>query len=348
MKKILLILILLVGFGSVGSSMVTADDSVFGKPIHLPDYCNTPDALEVLDDGTLFLSVPNFTDDNSPGVLMKITPENEVSLFYRLPKHPKTGKVYPMGIRAAASGDLYVADCQVMVAPDGGSRLLRVVMEDGKPVETIVVARGFNCANGVAVVGDWVFITDSVIDGSKSPVVSGLFRFRLDERDVQLQKPLADDPHCVARFETKNKTVPVGADGITVDSRGNLFVANCGDGEIYKLELDKAGNVKSNVLFAADKSMISADGIYCDRRNDLIYVADILANAIRTVSPDGRVTTLCQNGDTDGADGKMDGPSEAIVRGDELIISNFDRVFPGAVNTKPDKPYTLSIFELKK
>ncbi len=60
----------------------------------------------------------------------------------------------------------------------------------------------------------------------------------------------------------------------------------------------------------------------------------------------GDVRLLCMNGDTDGADGSMDGPSEAIVRGSELIISNFDRVFPGSVNTESGKPHTLSVFPL--
>jgi hypothetical protein len=326
---------------------VAAADSQYSAPILLPDYCNTPDALEILDDQSVIVSVPNFTDDLSPGVLVKIDPANQVSLFWRLPKHPKTGKVYPMGIRQAKNGDLYTADCQILLEPNQ-SRVLRVVMKDGRPQETIVVARGLNCANGVAVRGDWVYVTDSITDATESPIESGLLRFGLDERDVELKLPLRDDPHFVASWKTKNKVIAVGADGITVDSRGNLIVANCGDGELYKVELDEAGNVKSNRLFVPSGSIVSADGIYCDRRDDTVYVADVLANAIRAVSADGTVRTVCENGDTDGADGSMDGPSEAIVRGDELIISNFDRVFPGAVNTKPDKPYTMSIFKLKK
>jgi hypothetical protein len=61
------------------------------------------------------------------------------------------------------------------------------------------------------------------------------------------------------------------------------------------------------------------------------------------VTLDGRVETVAQNGDSDGADGQLDGPSEAVARGPELIVANFDRVFPGSVNTKPDKPYTLAV-----
>ena len=61
------------------------------RAILLPDYCNTPDAMAVLPDGNIILSVPNFTDPTSPGVLMKIAPDDAVSLFCKLPAHPQTG-----------------------------------------------------------------------------------------------------------------------------------------------------------------------------------------------------------------------------------------------------------------
>ena len=60
---------------------------------------------------------------------------------------------------------------------------------------------------------------------------------------------------------------------------------------------------------------------------------------------DGRVETVAQNGDCDGSGGLLDGPSEAVVRGRELIAANFDRVFPGCVNTKSNKPHTLAVIK---
>jgi len=88
--------------------------------------------------------------------------------------------------------------------------------------------------------------------------------------------------------------------------------------------------------------MKSADGLFYDHPTQRIYVADILANAIRSVGLDGRVETVAQNGDCDGSGGLLDGPSEVVVRGRELIAANFDRVFPGSVNTKSNKPHTLA------
>jgi hypothetical protein len=74
-----------------------------------------------------------------------------------------------------------------------------------------------------------------------------------------------------------------------------------------------------------------------------LYVAGILANAIRAVSLDGKVETIAQDGDKDGSEGRLDGPSEVVVRGDDLVAANSDRFLPGSVNTRPDKPYTLAV-----
>jgi len=315
------------------------------RAIPLPDYCNTPDAMALLADGSVLLSVPNFTDPTAPGVIMKLASNDEVSVFCRLPLHPETGRVHPMGIRQAPSGDLYVADCQCMDETPNNARLLCIRMVDGRPGSVEVVALGLNVANGVAIRDGFVYVTDSARGkADDDTVISAVYRFRLDERDVQLA-PGNNDPHLVTTLKTVSKEIPVGADGIDFDDAGTLYVANCGDASIEKIVLDATGKlVRQEVLSAPGAGgMKSADGIFYDRRTKQVYVADILANAIRTVAHDGRVETVAQNGDSDGSAGLLDGPSEVIVRGQELIVANFDRVFPGSVNTKPDKPYTLTV-----
>jgi len=303
--------------------------------------------MAVLADGAIVLSVPNFTDPTSPGVLMEISPSDEVSLYLKLPPSPKTGRVYPMGIRQAPSGDLYVADCQALEVPKGGSRLLRVHVENGEPKSVSVVARGFDVANGVAIHGGYVYLTDSAIGtADDGAVLSGVYRFGLNETNVQIA-PGGKDPHLAATLKTYSKEIPVGADGIDFDHQGNLYVANCGDATIEKLVLDANAKVISQTVLAKSAKMKSADGIFYDRGTQRIYVADILANAIHAVSLEGRVETVTQNGDCDGSGGLLDAPSEAVVRKGELVAANFDRVFPGAVNTKPGKPYTLAVIPLK-
>jgi hypothetical protein len=63
---------------------------------------------------------------------------------------------------------------------------------------------------------------------------------------------------------------------------------------------------------------------------------------------DGSLKTLWMNGDTNGADGGLDQPCETLIRGNELIIVNFDMPFPGLKNAAFDKPYTMSVIKLKK
>ena len=180
--------------------------------IDLPDYCNTPDAMAVLSDGTIILSVPNFTDPTYPCVLMKISRDNNVMLYSKLPPHPVTGRVYPMGIREAPSGDPYVADCQSLEKPKGHSRLLRVHVKNGEPTNVTVLAEGLDVANGVAIRDGFVYLTDSVVgkldDGD---VLSAVYRFQLDEKNVKVQ-PDGSDPHIITTMKTYNKIIQVGAD----------------------------------------------------------------------------------------------------------------------------------------
>jgi hypothetical protein len=94
--------------------------------------------------------------------------------------------------------------------------------------------------------------------------------------------------------------------------------------------------------------MHCCDGLFWREADDRIYVADMLRNAVQVVDMHGNVSTLCRNGDTDGADGALDQPCEVLVRGDELIVINMDMVFPSELltNTTVERPFTLSTIAL--
>lgn len=314
--------------------------------VQLPDYCNTPDGMALLSDGGILLSVPNYNDPTPGAFIMKISADNVVTKFLDPPVHPDTQKTAPMGICLAPSGDIYYADNQFGPETPEHSRVMRIVMKDGKPQEAVTVLSGLNVANAVVVRGDYLYVSDTVLMPGSIPLISGIFRVKLGEEGVQLTSPPVDDHRLIAKLETHHESIGYGADGLCFDSKGNLYCGNFADGTIHKITFDSEDNVVSNSIWVNDPKMKCADGLHCDPKTDRILVADMVQNAIQIVHPDGRVETIAQNGDTDGADGSIDQPCEALFRGNEVIISNMDWPFEGVVNTTWDKPYTLSVVTL--
>ena len=326
--------------------------------LELPeDKVNMPDGMCLMGDGSFLLSVPNFEDHKLPPFIARITADNKFETFYELPPRPDTGRIGPMGIGKASNGDIYLADMQLFhgekkegeekAAPlFEKSRLLRIVMKDGKPTEVKVVAEGMNVANAVAFKDGYVYLSDTILEPGTDPLVSGVFRFKLDDENVKVTKPFREDPHFLKGSEIKTKNVKIGfgADGLAFDSQGNLYIGNFSDGIVHKLTFDKDGNVASNEVFGESAEMKSADGLFYNAADNKIYVADMVNNAVHAISvKDGTVETLAVCDDNDGQDG-IDSPCEAIVRGDEVIVSNMDML--GGKNTKRELPCTLVVIKL--
>jgi hypothetical protein len=311
--------------------------------VELPDYCNTPDGMALLPDGGFVLSVPNYNDPTPGAFIMKVSASNEVTKLFVPPPHPQTQKAGPMGICLAPSGDLYYADNQFSPETPELSRVMRIAMKDGQAQEATTVVSGLNVANAVAIKGDYLYVSDSILVPGSKPLVSGIFRFKIGEEGITLRPPPVMDKHLITKIESHNEAIGYGADGLCFDSKGNLYCGNFADGTIHKITFDEQGEVTSNSIWVNDPKMKCADGLFCDLKTDRILVADMVQNAIQIVHPDGTVETIAMNGDTDGADGSIDQPCEAILRGNEVIISNMDWPFAGVVNTTWDKPYTLSV-----
>lgn len=322
--------------------------------VALPDYCNTPDGMALLKDRSIIVSVPNFNDETKPPVLMRITPNNKAEKFYEFatpfPGLPKgVDRIAPMGIVASPAGDLFFADMQYMKDKNQKSRMWKLVVKNGKVEKMVLVASGFNVANGLAIHGGNVYITESVLEEGSQPLTSAVLRFKLNEESVVLKTPLKNDPHIVTTFKSYKTDWGFGADGIEFDSKGNLFVGLFGDGVMHKIIFNKDGSVKSNEVFTkAPGKLINCDGMHRDAANNL-YVADSAANAIQIIRPNGAVETLWQNEDVkDKLTGQLDQPCEALVRGNEIIVSNMDWPFPKFKNTKYQLPATLSVIKLNK
>jgi len=382
MKKIKAISIMLIVFTFVFTSCTMKTKPSLKQTssriqlfMELPTEYNTPDGAALDNDENIILSIPNFNNDallkegkidkpSSP-VMAKIDKNNNITTWYKFKKedmHPETGRIGPMDAAFGPDGNLYVADMQIFWNGDHKSRLLRINIENGKPVDMDVVVEGFIVANGVAWKGNTLFVSETILqhmpkvkEGEQKPkLLSGVYGFNLDEMQegtIQLipYDQNNQDPRLVVKFESSGR-VGFGADGVTIDGEGNLYTSIIEDGIIYKTTLDERNKPIQTELFAQDGNMDSADGIVWNKADNKIYVADFLGNGVHSVDMNGKVQTLHKNGDTNGANGSLDEPCEVIVRGNELIIVNMDMPFenPHLVNTKIDKPYTLSVIRLSK
>jgi sugar lactone lactonase YvrE len=249
---------------------------------------------------------------------------------------------------------LYFADNQMFFDPAHKSRLMRIVCEDGKPVRCEVAVTGFIVSNAVVWRGDTVYVSETALvmpDAPNTGLISGIYAIPKREMDagtvtLKPYDPVNPDPHLIATFKTSGR-VGFGADGLDFDAEGNLYCGIFEDGEIHKTRFLESGKPVTE-LFAKAPNMASCDGIVYRAADKKIYVADMLLNAVQAVDMQGNVETIHQNGDTDGTGGLLDQPCEVLLRGNELIVINMDMYFESdlLVNTKIDKPYTISAIDL--
>jgi sugar lactone lactonase YvrE len=178
---------------------------------------------------------------------------------------------------------------------------------------------------------------------------SGVYRFKLAElgtgKTLQLT-PGGADPHLIAKFTTKNKDWPVGANGMGFAKDGTMYVCNFGDAQILKFAMKDGAPTGPPAVLAEGHGMLSTDGMkVCPKTGD-IYVADFLGNAVHKVDPKtGEVATVHKNALSTGAGGALDKCSEVCLRDGKLYVANIDLALDG---NKFDKPYTISVIDLGK
>ena len=313
-----------------GCSSLQGNSPGMMPPIVLNEAWNSPDGMTLGADGNIYLSMNNKGNQELPAMILRIRADDQIEKFSDLPVHPKTGKVSPLGNAIASDGNLYVADNQMFVTSDKGvSRLLRVKIRNGKADGVEVVVEGLNMANGVSAHGNYVAVNDTtIVDEAGKPLLSGTYRFTLDELKSGTPVKVTgwNDPHLVVKVSTKTPdTGRVGANGLSYDDCGTLYTANFGDREIVKTTFAANGTPASTTILKT-QGVQSLDGIHW--QNGKIYVADFLGNAVATVDPDsGKTEILAKNAPGDGANGDFDAPSECLLRGNTLYVSNIDISF---------------------
>ncbi|SFP87314.1 SMP-30/gluconolactonase/LRE family protein [Hymenobacter arizonensis] len=320
----------------------------------LDEAHNTPDGMALAPNGNIILSVPNLADNSQPASLMEIVGTTIRPYATNLPVEPSTKKGAPMDLAFGPDGHLYYAENQYENDKNHKSRLMRVQVTNGKPGKIETVADGFALANAVAWKGNTLYVTDSQWDLPDNDKGSAIMRFSLAElnQGVVHLKPKTKDPHVLAFFTTKvNETgLDNGADGLDYDSQGNLYTGSFGDGTLYKISLRPDGSfAKQEVLALQGKQIPCVDGLIIDRSSDKLYLCNSRENAIEMVDlrNGNQVTTIAQNGDTDGAGGLLDQPAEVLLKGNRLYVANFDKPDKNFVNTKSDAPHTVSVIDLK-
>ncbi|WP_080059753.1 SMP-30/gluconolactonase/LRE family protein [Spirosoma aerolatum] len=315
----------------------------------LPDKYNTPDGMALAPDGSVYLSVPNLADNSYPGVIVKFA-KDSVRFFASLPAHPDTKHACPMDLAFGPDGNLYYADNQYENDKDYKSRLMRIRMKGSQIVGIEPVVTGFGLSNAVVWKGNTIYVTDSQWDMPDNDKGSAVFHFTMDElaKGPVALKPKTMDPHILATFTTQvNETgVDNGADGLDYDSKGTFYTGSFGDGTLYKLTLKPDGSLASKEVVNTDQKIACVDGLIIDRKTDKIYLCNSRMNAVMTVTPNGKVSTLVQNGDTEGGTGKIDQPAEVLLKGNRLYITDYDKPEKKFVNTKADKVHTMSYVDL--
>lgn len=318
-------------------------------------------------------------DSAQGGYLLERQANGTFKKILEYPVSDRTGQAGPMGLDAGPDGCLYVCDNQYFHNKDFCSRILRVVFVNGKPTGEVQIAvEGVKLANGIAWSGKKMFYTDSCFDiDSDGDIIGsgGLFCFDADEvlsagRDGNAPLKVnasPSDEHCLAyeKVVKLGRGDNTGCDGITADTNGVVWFGNFGNGFIYAAYPDAAGAYRRenvvNVFDALNQpgmdkgpykglKLQCCDGIFYDKGTNRVYVDDSQNNAIWSFTPVKQgekihPTVVWKNGDTDGMDGSLDQPCEAVVFDGKLVIANFDWPFPGLLNSTVDLPGTLSAID---
>lgn len=314
----------------------------------LTEYVSTPDGMDIDEQGNLILACPNFANTNMPGCIVKIDKDKNIKKWVNVPIHSRTDCARPMGIAIGPDGDLYVCDNQGWSGAAElmfQGRILRLRIRDNHVVRTTVIAEGMEHPNGIRIMGDYIYVTQSKLSKVKDPsglLVSCVYKFKLTAENLCVTNTLAD-PSILTTFLTNNLECQYGAAGIVFDKEGNLYVGNFGDGAIHKITFNEDGSVRENFVWAKNPAELqTAAGMLIDDYG-IMYIADFSANAVAKVSRAGKISRIAQSPDTDGLSGELDQPTALCIWNGMIIVSCFD--FLGEqdkVNAAHEMPAAMS------
>jgi len=211
----------------------------------------------------------------------------------------------PSGIAFNPQGDLFIA-----VAPFSEVVRIRVAdLNPAKPGATQPFATGTAGANGI------VFDRQGnlFVSGGASGIV-----YRVGPNGGVAQPAVQIDKHSRTLPDGKAQQAIV-ANGLELDSKGVLHVADTARGAIWKVVIGADGKSGKPLLLAQSPLLEGADGLAFDRSGRL-WVAANERNAILTVTPEGQVQEIAKNGGS----GPLEFPAAITFVGNTAYIANFD------------------------
>jgi len=285
----------------------------FAGLIQMPPSCTTPDGMCVSPDGKLVIAAPN-NARTQPGAIFTLdAPGGTPVKWFDVPALAETGYSQPMGVCFGPEGELYVCDCN----RKGLGRLLRFTFADGKVATCETIAEHLDNANGVKYRKGRLYLTQAFLYGverTDGAATSGLYMFNATDRNVRVaNRPT--DPQCVFSDVTRNPKVRCGLNGVAIDSKGNLYTGNYGDGRVWRLRLGDDGKVAEATEFVPASAGVKTPDGFCVDAADNLYIADMFGIAAVKVTPAGEVVFLQKGG--------FSRPSEPCVWKGRLYVANY-------------------------
>ena len=258
--------------------------------IQMPETCTTPDGMTIDPQNRLVIAAPN-NSRKQPGAIFRLdAPGGKPYKWFDVAPLAASGYSQPMGVCFGPEGELYVCDCQ----KKGLGRLLRYTFKDDKVASSETIAEGLHNANGVKYWKGRLYLTQAFLydiargDGAAT---SGIYMFNATDRNVRVGNTPAD-AQCIFCDVTRNPKIKCGLNGVAIDSKGNLYTGNYGDGRVWKLALGEDGRVARAVeVVHQEAGVVTPDG-FCVDKDDNLYIADMFGNQSVKVSPCGAVTVL--------------------------------------------------------
>ncbi len=115
---------------------------------------------------------------------------------------------------------------------------------------------------------------------------------------------------------------PYSVNGVAIDSKGVVFTANTGTGEITSLVIGAGYLPRSIARFVQDDRLIGADGLVFDDQDNL-WVAANYRNTLARIGPDGTVTIVVSSA-PGGADNALRFPAELTRLGNTMYLANLN------------------------